>query len=137
MFEHACAMDLEGVISKRGDAPYRSGRSESWIKVKCETRDTFTVVGFSPEGRGLVAALFLARKKRSALEFVGKVGAGWSMKQSAALRTRLEALAVDKPAVKVPGRWPKAIWVKPSITADVTYRTITTAGMLRHAVWKG
>ncbi len=129
MFEHACEMGLEGVIAKRMDAPYRSGRTENWIKVKCVKRETFTIVGYTPEGNGLVAALHLARKEGRELTYVGKVGTGWSMKQSGKMRKRLEAIEV------VPGR-PKAIWVEPRLKANVEYRTITTAGLLRHAVWK-
>ena len=34
IFEHACKMGLEGIVSKRRDLPYRSGRVRSWIKVK-------------------------------------------------------------------------------------------------------
>ena len=137
MFEHACVMGLEGVISKRADAPYQSGRSEDWIKVKCVTRGTFTVVGYTPEGNGLVAALHLARKEGRELTYVGKVGTGWSMAQSAKLRQRLEAIEVDRPPVAVPGRPRKAIWVQPRFKADVEYRDITNAGLLRHSVWKG
>ncbi len=135
MFEHACEMGLEGVISKRMDAPYRSGRNESWIKVKCVKRETFVIVGYTPDGTGLVAALHLARKEGRDLKYVGKVGTGWNMKQSAELQQRLEAIQVDRPPVVVPGR-PKAVWVQPRLKADVEYRTITTAGLLRHAVWK-
>jgi bifunctional non-homologous end joining protein LigD len=137
MFDHACRMGLEGVISKRSSAPYRSGRGESWIKVKCVTRGTFTVVGYSPEGKGLVAALYLARKDGRNFTFVGKVGTGWSMKQSAEIRASLDALAVEMPALAVPGRFPKARWVRPTLRADVEYRAITAAGLLRHSVWKG
>ncbi len=136
MFKHAGAMGLEGIISKRADAPYRSGRTESWIMVKCLTRESFTVVGYAPEGNGLVAALHLARKEGHELVYVGKVGTGWSMGQSAKLRQRLATIHLDRPPVVVSGR-PKAIWVQPRLKADVEYRTITTAGMLRHAVWRG
>jgi bifunctional non-homologous end joining protein LigD len=137
MFEHACKIGLEGVISKRIDAPYRSGRGEGWVKVKCVTRGTFIVVGYTPEGKGLVAALHLARKKGRELEYVGKVGTGWSMKQSAMLRQRLAAIELDHPPLVVPGRPPKAIWVQPIIKADVDYRSITAAGLLRPPGWKG
>ena len=136
MFEHACEMGLEGVISKRMDAPYRSGRSESWIKVKCVKRETFTIVGYTPEGAGLIAALHLARKNGRDLTYVGKVGTGWTMKQSAELRQRLVAIEVDRPPILVPART-KAVWVQPRLKTDVEYRTITTAGLLRHAVWRG
>ncbi len=136
MFEHAAAMGLEGIISKRGDAPYRSGRGESWIKVKCVKRETFTIIGYTSEGRRLVAALHLARKEGRELVYVGKGGTGWSMEQSAKLRRQLDEIAIDRSVIEVPGR-PKAIWVQPRLKADVEYRTITTAGMLRHAVWRG
>ena len=136
MFEHACEMGLEGVISKRMDAPYKSGRGESWIKVKCVKREEFTIVGYTPEGTGLVAALHLARKDGRELTYVGKVGPGWSMAQSAKLRQRLVAIEVDRPPILVPART-KAVWVQPRLKTDVEYRTITTAGLLRHAVWRG
>jgi bifunctional non-homologous end joining protein LigD len=137
MFEHASGMGLEGIISKRVDAPYRSGRTESWIKVKCVSRGTFTVVGYAPEGTGLVASLHLARKEGRELVYVGKVGTGWSMAESAKLRQRLASIEVERAAVAIPGRAPKAVWVRPSIKVDVEYRAITTAGLLRHAVWRG
>ena len=33
-FAHACRMGLEGIVAKRRDRPYRSGRSPDWVKVK-------------------------------------------------------------------------------------------------------
>jgi bifunctional non-homologous end joining protein LigD len=136
MFAHACKIGLEGVVSKKMDAPYLSGRGESWIKVKCVKRATFIVAGYTPEGTGLVASLHLARKDGRELTYVGKVGTGWSMAQSANLRQRLEAIEVERPPVPLPGRPPKSVWVQPRIKADIEYRDVTTAGLLRHAVWK-
>ncbi len=137
MFQHACEMGLEGVISKRAEAPYRSGRGESWIKVKCVTRETFVIIGYTPERNGLVASLHLARKEGRELTYVGKVGTGWSMEQSAKLRQNLEAIEVDQPLVAVPRRTWKSVWVQPQTKAAVEYRAITGAGLLRHALWKG
>ncbi len=55
MLDHACKLNLEGVISKRRDAPYRSGRSDDWIKSKCHANQEFVVVGYkdavAPERR--------------------------------------------------------------------------------------
>ena len=62
MFEHAAKLGFEGIISKKADAPYRSGRSEAWVKVKCAQRARFPVVGFVKDPTG-VAALHLARKE--------------------------------------------------------------------------
>lgn len=137
MFDHACKIGLEGVVSKRMDAPYRSGRGVSWIKVKCVMREIFTVVGYTPEGKALVASLHLARKEGNELTYAGKVGTGWSLEQSAKLRRRLEKIEVDRPAVSLPGNAPKAVWVQPGLKAEVEYRQITSEGVLRHAVWKG
>ncbi len=137
MFESASEMGLEGIVSKRADAPYRSGRGESWIKVKCVKRETFTIVGYVPKGKGLVASLHLAREEGRALSYVGKVGTGWSMAQSAKLRQRLEAIEVDRPPLAEPQRLHKAVWVQPRLKADVKFRTITSAGLLRHSVWIG
>ncbi|WP_072387102.1 non-homologous end-joining DNA ligase [Hyphomicrobium sp. CS1BSMeth3] len=136
MFEAACAMGLEGVVSKRRDAPYRSGRGEAWCKIKCVMRESLVVVGFVPDGKGLVAALYLARREGRAWRFVGKVGTGWSMRQSAALRARLDALLVAEPVTVFAGRRPRGLWVRPAVSVDVEYRGLTAAGLVRHAVWR-
>ena len=56
---------------------------------------------------------------------------------SHSIHRKLDPLTFETPAVAVRGKRPKAIWVRPRIEVDVSYRTITEAGMLRHAVWKG
>jgi hypothetical protein len=61
LYTRTFRMGLEGVVSKRADAPYRSGRTEAWIKVKCWKQDRFAVVGFVPDGAGGLAKLRLAR----------------------------------------------------------------------------
>ncbi|MER8555604.1 hypothetical protein NKH37_26105 [Mesorhizobium sp. M1217] len=54
MFAHACRMGLEGIVSKRADAPYGSGVQTSWVKVKCIKSDTFPIVAFVEKlGAGL------------------------------------------------------------------------------------
>ena len=50
LYERVRGMNLEGVVSKRADAPYRSGRGGEWVKVKCWKRERFAVIGFVPEG---------------------------------------------------------------------------------------
>lgn len=62
MFDHACKLHLEGVVSKLKDAPYWSGRSGAWVEVNCYVREVFTIVGFEPEGKHRIAALHLAKK---------------------------------------------------------------------------
>jgi bifunctional non-homologous end joining protein LigD len=137
MLQHACDMGLEGVVSKLRDAPYRSGRSESWIKVKCVQREAFVIVGFVPDGARSLAALYLGRRDGKALAYVGKAGTGFTVKSAGELRQRLDSLVTDTAPLKVPVRKPKATWVKPVLRADIEYRAVTGEGLLRAASYKG
>jgi hypothetical protein len=62
MFEHAAKLNWEGIISKRGDAPYRSERNENWLKIKTVQKGKFPVVGFVNDPTG-VAALYLGKQE--------------------------------------------------------------------------
>jgi bifunctional non-homologous end joining protein LigD len=75
MFEHAAKLNWEGIISKRADAPYRSERNESWLKIKAVHKGTFPVVGFIKDPSG-VAALYLGKREGKELVYAGKVGTG-------------------------------------------------------------
>ncbi len=76
MLAHACRMGLEGVISKRIDAPYHSGRTLDWIKSKCTLRQEFIVIGYlasAATGRGL-RSLLVAYHQNGKLKYAGQ---GW------------------------------------------------------------
>jgi bifunctional non-homologous end joining protein LigD len=138
MFEAAKRLNWEGIVSKRGDAPYRSGdRSESWQKIKTSVRGEFHVVGFIPENTSGIAALYLGKREGKDLRYVGKVGTGFTRSTSADLRRRLDAIATPKSKLTRPVRKPKARWVEPVLIADVEYRDITADGNLRHPSFKG
>ncbi len=137
MFEAARRMNLEGIVSKRVDAPYRSGdRSDSWQKIKTSRREQFEIVGFIPATSG-IAALYLGKREGKDLRYVGKVGTGFTQKVSADLRRRLDALATPTSKLTKAVRMPKATWVDPKLVADVEYRDITSEGYLRHSSFKG
>jgi len=76
IFRHACRMGLEGVVAKRPDAPYRSGRQESWIKLKCVKSDTFPIIAFV-EKLGAkprrIASLYIGRHDGNQLRFAKHV----------------------------------------------------------------
>jgi hypothetical protein len=112
-------MGLEGIISKRADAPYRSGRGEQWLKVKRWQRDRFAVIGFVPEGSSGLLKLRLARREGRELVYVGRVGTGWDRKTAGRIRRALEPLARPTPPLAKPlkkrDRAPKEI--TPSIGA--------------------
>jgi bifunctional non-homologous end joining protein LigD len=93
LYARASAMNLEGIVSQRFDAPYRSGRGEHWIKVKCWKRKRFAVVGFVPESSDGILKLRLARREGGALFYLGRVSTGWDRETARAIRRALEPLA--------------------------------------------
>jgi bifunctional non-homologous end joining protein LigD len=136
MMEQACTMGLEGIISKRRDAPYRSGRGESWIKTKCVLTDRFTIVGYVKDVNGGLGAVRLAKREKSGLVYVGKAGTGFTRKSAMSLRSRLEKIKrTTSPIGKL--RKPGTIWVEPQLEAEIDYRAVTGDGHLRHPSFKG
>jgi bifunctional non-homologous end joining protein LigD len=136
LFESASRLNLEGIVSKRKDAPYCSGRNESWVKVKCVQKARFPIVGFVPDVGG-IAALYLGRKEGKELVYAGKVGSGFSHKTSMSVRRKLDALVTPEQKLTRKVRKRKARWVEPKFSAEVEYRDITADGLLRQSSFKG
>jgi bifunctional non-homologous end joining protein LigD len=137
LYTQASEMGLEGIVSKRADAPYRSGRGETWLKVKCVKRERFVVVGFAPEGPSGIAKLRLARREGRGLVYVGRVGTGWDRKTAAAIRRALAPLARPTCPLAKPIKRADTTWVEPRFEANVAYTEITSDGMVRHPSFKG
>jgi bifunctional non-homologous end joining protein LigD len=136
MLAHACKLKFEGIISKNVEAPYRSERSDAWIKVKCLQRGKFPVVGFVKDPTG-VAALHLGRQEGKDLVYSGKVGTGWSRTVSSQIRKQLDTVTTATSKLTKPIWDAKATWVEPKFLAEVEYRDITADGLLRAASFKG
>jgi bifunctional non-homologous end joining protein LigD len=138
--ERACVMGLEGVVSKQRDAPYRSGRVESWIKVKCGKRDAFPIVAFV-EKLGAkprrIASFYVGRRHGDQLLYAGKVRGGFSEAEARDLRERLDPFIRKDSPLSEPVNKPKATWVDPVIEAEIAYSTVTENQLLREAVFKG
>ncbi len=136
----ACAMRMEGVIGKRLDAPYRAGRSDAWIKLKCTQRQEFVIGGYTdPKGsrQGLGALLLGTHDEQGQLRYAGNVGSGFDAHALRDVHKRLQALATGKPAfVGLPGDV-KGHWVKPTLVAEVSFAEWTKEGRLRQAVFHG
>lgn len=135
LFREACELSLEGIVSKRRDAPYRSGRTRTWVKVKCDRRATLPIVGFTAPGgsRPGLGALLLARPTETGLASAGRVGSGFSRSDLEALRARLEPLARPGPALDEPPRGDGVTWVEPRLAARIRFQTWTAEGRVRHA----
>ena len=98
MLAHACRMGLEGVISKRADAPYEAGRGPGWMKSKCTLRQEFVILGYVPSdatGRGL-RSLVVGYHKNGKLQYGGRVGTGFSGTVAHDLKKRLDRTQVAK-----------------------------------------
>ncbi|MDI5927802.1 non-homologous end-joining DNA ligase [Rhizobium leguminosarum] len=134
----ACAHGLEGLIAKRRDAPYSSGRLGDWVKVKCVQSDGFLVVGYEKSTASLagIGRLLLAARKGNELVYVGGVGTGFSERSAADLREQMDKLIIGKPAVDT-GRKRNAVFVRLELVAEIEYRAWTHDGKLRHAAYKG
>jgi DNA ligase D-like protein (predicted ligase) len=105
--EKACAMALEGIVSKRADAPYTPGNRGLWVKVKCLHREEFVIVGWTdPEGSRLwLGALLLAYYDPDGrLVYAGRAGTGIKQAELERLWRRLQPLATSKMPLEVPPR---------------------------------
>ena len=139
-FEHACKVGLEGIVSKRKDAPYVSGRGRDWLKVKCLGRQEFVIVGWTDpkKSREAFGALLLAARKGKDLVYSGKVGTGFSSASLASIAPKLRALAADAPAAMKNAPRGRAIhWVLPKLVCEVEFSEITADGILRHPAFRG
>jgi bifunctional non-homologous end joining protein LigD len=139
----ACTMGLEGIITKKADAPYRAGRSGDWLKLKCKNREEFVVLGWTPPSgsRTGLGALHLGFHDASGtLHYIGGVGTGFKDEELLSLRKRLDALAAPVPdGLLLSGERPdtKISWVRPELVAEVQYAGWSGAGRVRHAVYLG
>jgi bifunctional non-homologous end joining protein LigD len=142
LFEQACALGLEGIIAKRANAPYRSGRSKLWLKAKCTQHAKFVVGGYTPPSgaRSGFGALLLGTFRDGQLEYAGRVGTGFSSHQLVELHALLQrqeiAQAPFAPAASLPGA--RGVhWVKPTLVIEVEYTERTRDGLLRHPSFLG
>ncbi|MFC3204832.1 non-homologous end-joining DNA ligase [Aquamicrobium soli] len=137
LLEQACHIGLEGIIAKRCDQPYRSGRTGDWLKIKCFQSESFMIIGYeaSSAARGGIGSLLLAAKRGHDWVYVGEAGTGFNGKDAASLRSALDALKTKTPAVPLKGN--NRVFAQPTLIAEIEFRGWTREGRLRHASYKG
>ena len=131
---------LEGIVSKRVDAPYVGARNGDWIKLRHHTGEDYVVVGYTaPTGsRTSFGALLLAREAEGGgLEYVGRVGSGYSQAMLRAIHRELQPLRQEAPTVDLPAHTPlrdrHVTWVRPELVVEVAFRGWGREGLLRQA----
>ena len=139
-FQEICAQGWEGLIAKRADAPYVSGRTKEWLKLKCEVGQELVVVGWTDPQASRVGlgALLLGYHDGDDLVYAGKVGTGFSEAELRSLHGRLSTRAVDaSPCTR--GNLPAnhVHWARPELVAEIAFTEWTRAGQLRHPRYLG
>jgi bifunctional non-homologous end joining protein LigD len=142
-FAEACRKGWEGLIAKRADAPYATGRTDQWLKFKCEAGQELVVVGWTdPEGsRVALGALLLGywdKKGGKELVYAGKVGTGFSQAVLRDLHARLSEIELDEsPCTRGPLPRKAVHWARPELVAQVAFTEWTRDGQLRHPRYLG
>jgi bifunctional non-homologous end joining protein LigD len=142
-YREACAQGWEGLIAKRANTPYRSGRTKDWLKFKCESGQEFVIGGFTDPQRsrvGFGALLLGYYDPGGRLVYAGKVGTGLTNQMLRSLHDRLAA--IERPSYPFDaGPLPRSVsgvhWVEPRLVGEVGFSEWTSAGELRHPRFQG
>ncbi len=141
IYEHACKLGLEGIVSKRRTARYYQGRSRDWLKIKCAHRQEFVVGGFSePSGsRSRFGALLLGYyNSEGKLLYCGKVGTGFTESTIDRVAATLQKLQQEtSPFATLVDETRNVHWVKPTAVAEIEFRGWTDTDRLRQPSFKG
>jgi DNA ligase D-like protein (predicted ligase) len=139
LLREACADGWEGLIAKRADAPYRSGRSSDWLKLKCSASQELVIGGWTePRGsRAYFGALLVGYHDAEGLRYAGKVGTGFDKTTLAELHRQL--VARERPTSPFVDRVRErgAHWTEPELVANFAFTEWTTDGKLRHPRYEG
>ena len=139
VLDSACRMHLEGIVSKRLDAAYRSGRSETWTKAKCRAGHEVVIGGWSGDG-AQVRSLLVGVERDGALVYLGRVGTGFGRDVVARLAPKLKAVETSASpfsGANAPRKEAGLHWTRPQLVAEIEYGGWTQAGILRQASFKG
>ena len=141
MFQKACDLHAEGIVSKRSSSKYTSGRSGDWLKLKCIREQEFVIGGFTLPSNGEhgIGALLLGYYDGKKLIYAGRTGTGFTQKSRRLIRNQLDELRRSaNPFQAMPAAAKRGVtWVEPNLVAQVNFATWTADNLLRQASFKG
>jgi DNA ligase D-like protein (predicted ligase) len=139
LMERACSHGWEGLVAKKANGPYRSGRSPDWRKLKCTARQELVIGGWTDPGgaRTGFGALLVGYYQGGELVYAGKVGTGFDEPTLRALHSQLRADAIDDPPFRPAPREKGAHWARPRLVAEIAFTEWTREGRLRHPSFLG
>lgn len=141
IFEKACQLGAEGIVSKRLSSSYSSGRNGNWLKIKCIRQQEFVIGGYTPPSKSGVGigALLLGYYQKGKLIYAGRTGTGFTQKARREMRAKLTPIEQKQPPfVAVPPQGVRgAVWVQPKYVGEVAFATWTADNLVRHASFKG
>ncbi|QDW24531.1 DNA ligase D [Pedobacter sp. KBS0701] len=151
-FDAAQRMGLEGIIAKKMDSTYAPDRrSKEWLKIKVHKRQEVVIAGFTKNAdtSKSFSSLLLGLYEKGKLQYVGKVGTGFSDKLQKTMMEQFKPIIIDKspfesiPDVNKPSRFrpnppkAKATWLKPQLVCEVAFTEVTEDGVFRHPSFQG
>lgn len=138
-FRVAKQRGYEGLVAKRLASIYVEGRSREWLKVKVHQEDEFIILGYTePSGsREYFGALLLGAYENGKLQYVGKVGTGFTQEVLASLYHKFQRLKRKRTPVEDIPRIRNATFLSPKLVAQISYTEWTKDGKLRHPVFLG